>query len=332
MKRAVFLVLLSTMLVGVASPLVARAGSTADLKPITFLTNYTFSGRDAPFFVGIDKGFYKHAGFHIKVTPTTGSRFVVSAVESGKADYGMADAGTVVQAIAKGAKVKAFEVYMDVSTSGLASLTPHDSLKSLMGETISTSLTDSSRVVLPIIFKMHGLDPSSLKWQAADPGVYFSLLLSGQADLIAASIDGDMPALMRIAKQQKKRVYYASFAKWGYDVFGYFLIARADSLTNDPGATKRFALATRRAVRYAIAHPKEAARSMVKHNPTLKYTTTLAQWTQSIKAIDTDYVKTHGYGVATPKRVQSTIHLVSESLGMHTHLKPGDVYALGLFQ
>jgi NitT/TauT family transport system substrate-binding protein len=331
MKRAVLLAL-SMILIAVATPPPARGASSTDLKPITFLANYAFHGRHSPFFVGLDKGFYKDAGFDVEVAPTTGSRFVVSAVEGGKADYGMADAGTVVQAIAKGAKVKAFAVFMDVTTSGLAGLTPHPTPKSLMGETIATSLTDSSRVVVPIIFKMHGLDASTIKWQAADPGVYFSLLLSGQTDLIAASIDGDMPALMEIAKKQGKGVYYSSFAKWGYDVFGYVLIGRTDSLANDPDAARRFALATRRAVQYAIAHPEETARIMVKYNPTLKYDITLAQWTQSIKAINTDYVKEHGYGVATRDRVQRTINLVGEALGIDTQLTPDDVYAFGLLQ
>ena len=49
---------------------------------------------------------------------------------------------------------------------------------------------------------------------------------------------------------------------------------------------------------------------MVKYNPTLNPETTLAQWRQSIKAIDTPYVKQYGYGVATAERLQSTLDFV----------------------
>ena len=68
------------------------------VKKITFLTNYVFIGRHAPFFVGQEKGFFRDAGFDIRISPATGSAFVLTALEGGTADYGMAEAGSVVQA------------------------------------------------------------------------------------------------------------------------------------------------------------------------------------------------------------------------------------------
>ncbi|UCD80379.1 MAG: ABC transporter substrate-binding protein [Desulfobacterales bacterium] len=307
----------------------AFAASDSTLKKVVFLTNYVFHGRHSPFFVGLEKGFYKDAGFDIHIAPSTGSGFVVSALEGGKADYGIAESTSVVQAIAKGAQVKGFGVFMDISTSGLASLTPHPTLESLADKTIAASLTDSARVILPIVYNLKGLDPSVLKWQAADPGVYFPLLLEGKVDLFTASIDGDVPALMKVATPRGKTVYFSSFADWGYDVFGYFMVARADKIAKDPDEVKAFASATVRAVKYSIDHPEETAEIMVRYNPTLDYKTTLAQWSQSIKALTTPYVKQHGYGIATPDRTQRTIDLVKEAFKLDLNLTPEDVFATG---
>ncbi len=307
-----------------ASP--APVHAQAPLKKITFLTNYTFHGRHSPFFVGLDKGYYKAAGFDIDIQPATGSGFVITAVDSGKADYGMAEAASVVQAAAKGAKVKSFMVFTDISTSGLASLKPYKTLESLKGQRIAASQTDSARVILPILLSKANIDPSSIKWLAADPGVYSSLLLSGQTDLFTASLDGDVPALEKIAKPQHKTVYFTPFADWGYDVFGYFLIAKDTTLASDPAAAKRFAEATRKAVDYSVAHPEETARIMLKHNPALNYDTTLAQWRQTIKSIETPYVKKHGYGVATDDRLQRTVDLVKTAMKLETSLGPKDIY------
>jgi NitT/TauT family transport system substrate-binding protein len=309
----------------------AAAASQKALKKVVFLTNYSFHGRHSPYFVGLDKGFYKEGGLDIHISPSTGSGFVVAALEGGKADYGMAESPTVTQAIAKGAKTKAFGVFMDISTSGLACLTPHPTPESLVGKTISASLTDSARVILPIIFKMKGLDPSLLKWQAADPSVYFTLLLSGKTDLFTASIDGDMPALMKVASKRGKTVHFSSFADWGYDVFGYFLVARADTIANRPDEVRAFASATAKAVKYCINHPEETAKIMVRYNPTLDYDTTLIQWKQSIKAINTAYVKENGYGIATNDRLQRAIDLVKEAFKLDKNLAPDDVYASGFF-
>ena len=300
------------------------------LKKITFLTNYVFHGRHSPFFVGVDKGFYKEAGFDVEIQPATGSGFVVTAVDGGKADFGMAELTSVVQAIAKGAKVKGFMVFMDITTSGFASLKPYPTPELLNGATIAASLTDSARVILPIILKQKGISADAIHWEAADPGVYFSLLLGGKVDLFTASIDGDMPALMKVAQPLGKTVYFSSFADWGYDVFGYFLVAKADRIAQDPAEVKAFAAATAKAVEYSIAHPDETAEIMVKHNPTLNFDTTAAQWKQSIKAIETPYEKAHGYGVATDDRLQRTIDLVKQALNLDAKLIPADVYTTGM--
>jgi NitT/TauT family transport system substrate-binding protein len=308
------------------TPDTAHAQAAVQPKKVSFLTNYVFHGRHSPFFVGLEKGFYKEAGFDIDIAPATGSGFVISAVEAGKADYGMAEAGPVVQAAAKGAKVRGFSVFMDVSTSGLAGFQPYDTAQALKGKKIAASQTDSARVILPIVFDLQKVDPSIVEWQTADPGVYFSLLMSGQVDLITASIDGDVPALERVASQQGKKVHFVSFPAWGYDVFGYLLVSSQDRLQKNPEEAKRFADATAKAVRYAIDNPEETARIMVKHNPALNYDTTLAQWRQSIKAINTDYAAKHGYGAATEDRLQRTIDLVKRALKLDAPLTPNDIY------
>jgi ABC-type nitrate/sulfonate/bicarbonate transport system substrate-binding protein len=52
-----------------------------------------FHGRHSPYFVGLEKGFYREAGFDVAIAPATGSGFVITALEGGKADYGMAARG-----------------------------------------------------------------------------------------------------------------------------------------------------------------------------------------------------------------------------------------------
>lgn len=324
------------VLTGLLVLAIVLSGSFADvlagekpLKKVSFLTNYVFHGRHSPFFVGVDKGFYKEAGLDVQISPSTGSGFVISALEGGKADYGMAESTSVVQNVAKGAKARGFGVFMDITTSGLASLTPYPTPESLAGKSIAASLTDSARVILPIIFNLKGIDPSSVKWQAADPGIYFTLLLDGKVDLFTASIDGDVPALMRVATQQGKTVHFSSFADWGYDVFGYFLVTTADKIAKDPDEVKAFAAATAKTVKYCLDRPEETAQIMVKYNPTLNYDTTLAQWRQSIKAINTAYVKQNGYGIATTDRLQRTVDLVKQAFKLDVKLAPNDIYVSG---
>jgi len=296
------------------------------LKKVTFLTNYVYNGRHAPFFVGLEKGFYKEAGFDIDIKPATGSGFVITAIDGGKADYGMADVSSVAQGIAKGAKVKGFMVYTDITTNGLAALSPYPTPGSVVGKKIAAGQTDSVRVILPIIFDNNKLDPAKINWQAADPSVYFSLLLSGQVDLFTATSDGDVPALVKVAQPQGKTVHFSSFADWGYDIFGYVLVGSAAALAKNPGEAKRFAEATKKAVEYAIKNPDETAQIMVKHNPTMNLDTVKTQWAGTIKSIQTPYVEKNGYGAATDDRIARTIALTKKALKLDADLKPADIY------
>src|SRR4051812_4846949 len=51
----------------------APAPAPAQAKKVTFLTNYVFHGRHSPYFVGLEKGFYKEQGFDIQIAPASGS-------------------------------------------------------------------------------------------------------------------------------------------------------------------------------------------------------------------------------------------------------------------
>ena len=323
MKRTASLIVALAVALVVNLPLMANAQTP---KKITFLTNYVFNGRHAPFFVGLEKGFFAEAGFDIEIKPATGSSFVITAVDGGKADYGMADVSSVVQGVAKGAKVKAFMVYTDITTNGLAALSPYPTPQSVVDKKIAASQTDSVRVILPILFDMQKLDHSKIDWQAADPSVYISLLMSGRVDLFTASSDSDVPALKKIVEPQGKTVYFSSFAAWGYDIFGYVLLSTTDTLTNNPGEATRFAEATKKAVEYSIANPDETAQIMVKHNPTMHLDVVKTQWNGTIESMKTPYVAENGYGVATKDRIERSIALTLRALKLDAQINPGDIF------
>ena len=325
MKRTTCLIIALALALAGLLPL---ASDAAEPKKITFLTNYVFNGRHAPFFVGLEKGFYKEAGFDIEIKPATGSGFVITAIDGGQADYGMAGISSVVQGVAKGARVKAFMVYTDITTDGLAALAPYPTAQSVVGKTIAAGQTDSVRVILPIIFDLQGLDASKINWQAADPSVYISLLLGGRVDLYTASSDSDVPALKKIAEPQGKTVYFSSFAEWGYDIFGYVLLGAADALAKNPDEVRRFAEATKKAVAYSLANPAEAAQIMVKHNPTMDIELVKTQWSGTIASMQTPYVAKHGYGVALRDRIERSIALTQKALKLDGKITPEDIFMM----
>lgn len=324
--------LLSTA-VALGTALLPGAAGAAPLKPLTVLTNHTFIGKYAPLFVGVAQGYYKAAGFDVKILPTAGSGVVISTVDSGQADYGVADVSPVVQAIAKGARVKGAFVYMNKSAVALASLQPFPTLESMRGKKIAAAQADSARVAFPVVLGRNHLAKLPFEWVAADPNVYFSLLLSGQVDLISSSLDGDVPALEKIASARGKKVYAFSFYDWGYDIYGLWLVGNDQKLQADPQAAARFAQATRQAMEYAIEHPDDAARIMVKANPILDLDTIETQWRATVAAMGANPTQGGHYGLASRQRLQSTIDIVGTALSLDTsRLKPADVFDAAMIE
>jgi NitT/TauT family transport system substrate-binding protein len=308
----------------------AQAGaSSSGAKKTTLIMNFAIYGRHSPYFVALDKGYYKDAGFDMQILPSQGSSFAVSAVESGQADYGMIEAGTLVQNIAKGAKVKAFAAFLDATLDGLASLKPFDSPKALLGARIAAAAADSARVEVPIVMELNGLDPSNIQWQTAANQTYYQLLLGGETDLTSAAFDQTMPALEKLLTPLGKSAYFFSFAKWGYDGLGYLLVASNQRLTQSPDEVKAFMAATTKGVEYAIEHPEEAASATVKYNPTLDPKTTLTQWKMTSQALQSPYEKEHGFGVITKDRVQRTIDLTKKGFKLSESVTVDQVFADG---
>lgn len=310
-----------------ASPLAANAQDTAP-QTVQVLLNHTLIGKYAPFFVGIDKGYYRDVGLEVTVSPTSGSGFVISSLEGGKADYGVSDVGPAIQAMAKGSRVRGVFVFMNRSAVALASLKPYPDLASLRGSRIAASPADSARVALPIVLARNHLEDLPFEWVAADPNVYFSLLLDDQVDLASSSIDGDVPALRKIAEPRGKTVHYLSLYDWGYRIYGLWLLANQNKLEHDPDEVERFTQATRKAMLYAIEHPEEAAQIMVARNPVLNRDTILTQWSQSIVSMGDDPTENGQYGFATPDRLQETIDIVGQALRLETSaLQPESVFS-----
>ncbi len=307
-----------------AQPAYAQAA-----KKTTLLMNYVLYGRHAPYYVALDKGYFKAAGFDVEIQPSSGSGFVISAVDQNKAEYGMSDAATLVQNIAKGVKTKAFMAFLESTPNGLASLKPYPDLKSVLDSKVAAAAADSARAVLPIVLQLNGLDPAKLQWQTAANTAYISLLMGGQIDSFSASIDADIPPLIKLLAPQGKQPYFASFAEWGYDGLGFLLVAHSDRIAQKPDEVKAFAAAVAKGVTDSLANPQEAAKTMVKYNPTLETETVLQQWLQTAKAIETPYTKQHGYGVVTGDRVTRTIELTRKAFTFDGEVKPDQVFAQG---
>src|ERR1700738_1564073 len=83
-----------------------EAGTARAIDKVTLRTDVFFHGQHAPFFLGVDKGFYKEENIDLTVNPGSGSGTVIKLVANRNDDFGYADGGTLVKAVAEGVPAK----------------------------------------------------------------------------------------------------------------------------------------------------------------------------------------------------------------------------------
>ena len=75
------------------------------LTDITFSLDFITLGRHAPFYVAIDKGYYKEEGLNVNIIPAKGTAQGIQNVESGIAQIGFTDIASLVVARAEGLRL-----------------------------------------------------------------------------------------------------------------------------------------------------------------------------------------------------------------------------------
>jgi len=83
--------------IAAASALLALSTQNAGAADaVTLITDFGYNGRHAYFFVAQDKGYYKDAGIDVKIVGGKGSVDAIRQVAAGNANFGFADAGSLI--------------------------------------------------------------------------------------------------------------------------------------------------------------------------------------------------------------------------------------------
>src|SRR5436190_18306816 len=85
-------------LIAFAAALVFSATAVAQKQtPVRFALDWRFEGPAAPYFVAIDKGYYKAEGLDVSIDPGSGSVEGINRVASGAYEVGFADINSLVK-------------------------------------------------------------------------------------------------------------------------------------------------------------------------------------------------------------------------------------------
>src|SRR5882757_1756335 len=139
-----------TLLCALVTGLLAATTAQAQDK-VTLRLNWLLYGFHTPFYLGLERGYYKEEGIDLTIGEGQGSVRAVQTVGAKSDMFGLADGGSVVAGVSKGAPVKAVMAVTNSSPYSLAVRADSGikTLKDVEGKTIASAPGEAGLQLLP---------------------------------------------------------------------------------------------------------------------------------------------------------------------------------------
>ena len=304
-----------------SSPLAAQ-------DKVDFALDWVINGRIAPFFNGLDKGFYREAGIDITITRGYGSGDTVKRVAGGSNPYGIADTAAIVPGRSRGTMVKAIGIIHDRAPHTIFSLkktgirTPQD----LKGKTLAAPLGSSVRILFPVFARVNGLDPEKdVTWLTVDGAAMPATLLSGRAHGLPNFLT-DGPPLFAQAKAQGDEIASLRFSEWGVDLYATALISTDDLIRQRPDLARRLVGAALKSWAFAVENPEETLRMFLVRTPEASPEVTRQMLTIVLDLLLSEATEKHGIGWIERAKMEKTIEVLTQYLNLPRRVSAEEVY------
>lgn len=297
------------------------------LEKVTFGLDWHVLGRHAPYFVALEKGFYKEAGLDVEITRGNGSADAVKRVGAGNVDYAFGDIGSLIVSRSQDINVKSIGVVYAKAPHVIwhldtgAEWTPKD----LEGKTIGAPAGSAVFAVFPAFAKANQIDESKVKWVTLDSASLYSMLLTKKVDGI---VDYAMafPTVNGVAKEAGLTVTGMYYSDHGVSIYSNGLLATDSTIADKADRTKRFVQATMKGLKYTIDNPEEAADILVSDYKELNREAVLEEIRIISDLTQDENVIAAGLGNISEEKMQSTIDVIREAFSIEAEVSPSEVY------
>jgi NitT/TauT family transport system substrate-binding protein len=308
-------------------------GGQADngLQKVNYLTSFNTFGREAYAYVALDKGYFKDAGFDVKITPGTGTVDVMKLVAGGQADYGIGDFTAVVITLGK-QKLPVTTVGMihQRSLAAIMSLKGYgiEKPQDLVGKTIADQPGSTNTVMFPVYAKAVHIDPKSVTFLPSPPPALPKLLASGKVKGIGQFVVGK--PLIQKADPSHREPVTLSYGDVLPELYGNAIITRSDLAKDHPDQVKKFTGALLKGLQDTVNDPSGSAAILKKYVPD----TDLAVATSELEIMK-KYTEPDNFdgplGDVDVNRVKTIISLLEQSTAIQKGaVTPDDVVTMSL--
>ena len=265
------------------------------LDKFQFRLNWTLYGEHAPFFVALDKGFYKEEGLEVEILEGSGSTTVAQLVSNMTNPVAYVDAATMMRGVGAGMPIKAVGVTLQQSPMAFiyrADAPRPTKIEEIKGSRIAITAGDASLAIFTAFMGKLGMKVDDVNLiTVANPQSKEQAVLNKQAD-----------ALLGYFMDQGPRMQLQTGVKMGwtrlYDMAGVSTLSSAIIANNDwlkdgknQAQLRRFLRASQRGWQYSFDNRDEAAEIFMKRAPAFNKEISLLEINGTMTILHTEKTK-----------------------------------------
>ena len=303
---------------------VALAPGASALDKVFYQYSWIPTGEYAPVSAGIEKGIFAEQGIELTVATGRGSGDAVKKVAAGGPLVGDGDISAVMAARTReNAPVKCLMSQHSMSPHALFVLEGSgiNGIKDLAGKTLVTTPGNSHYLYFPLVAKLNGLDPSTVKWVNADATAMAPMLIAGRVD--GAPLFATHHYYQnKQAEKVGKKIKVIPFADYGFKIYSYCWHATEESIRTQGEVLKRFLAGVRKSYLWAKDNVEEAAKLHNKRHPDVDIDDAMGSMRIMNRYMFPEGITDANFGYFDKERLQETYRVVAQAQELDPKLDP----------
>jgi NitT/TauT family transport system substrate-binding protein len=264
MRKISVLVTLAASVIAVA---IVRPPEVAATRSLKVRMDWRYQGYQAPFFIAVDKGYYKAAGLEVDILAGQGSGTGVKLVASGAEELGFLDAGVAALSISKGAPLKVVAGVIQLNPTVVISWKdkPVNAPKDMEGKSISWVPGVATNFTLTALWKVNGVDEAKIKKVSTTREAAESLFLERKTDFASGFVNATWAVYLSKGYGKDMQILRAS--DWGVNTLSLAIVAHTKLIREEPQVVRAFVAATFKGLKEAVENPELGWKTVAKHRP-----------------------------------------------------------------
>ncbi len=257
---------LGVILAAGTAPAFIREAGASKMRKVTFMLPWLFVGGHA-FEFAAQNTYWKKRGLDVAISRGYGSGAACKTISAGKAMFGEASYGVMVNGVSKGLDVVA--IGAKLQRSPIAISCRRDSgiktAKDLEGKHIVQAAASGDTVMFPGFARAAGIDRSKVKQTIVHPSKLISTVVNKQADCTGTYYVSNAATLA-----QKTPSLHFLYADFGLQTLDLGLITRSDMIKKDPDLVQAMVDGAMEGLKLQLLDPGKALDIMIEAKPELK--------------------------------------------------------------